>query len=291
MYFYKLKHSTMKEDAENNFYLLLRSPLRLLLLYIGIISILLPAFPQTAQEIRKKQNVTVDTSKIECIYRLDEVDTLNNKSKSNLYILQVGENYSLCGDLNDYRKDSVWIAVDYDYDEDMFFKVFNRFLSYTFDQVLRHGADFTVRNNFLLNAVEYVDSAFKINWEMSDDTLTVCGYLCHKATAAIRGKNWTAWYADEVPVDAGPWKFHGLPGLILKASDSDNLIDFEAEEIRKPHVLPLKTQYRWKRISRQKYLEMERALGYGTLKLSIPGMPNVKHDTRPLNFYCPKETE
>ena len=267
------------------------SPLRLLLFLLAIASVLPPAFSQTAQEIRKKKNVTIDTSKIECIYRVNEIDTLNNKAKDNLYILQVGENYSRFHGLNSYLRDSVLIAMDYDYDDDMFSKIFNRFPIRTYDELLRHGNDFTVRNNFLLNAVEYVDSAFNINWEMSDDTLTVCGYLCHKATATIRGKKWTAWYADEVPIDAGPWKFHGLPGLILKATDSDNLIDFEAEEIRKPHVLPLKNKSRWKRVSRQKYLEMERALGYGTLELSIPGMPNVKHDTRPLNFYCPKETE
>ena len=281
----------MKDFMKIRLQLVARIPLRLLLLFLSVISILPSAFSQTRHEIRKKQNVTIDTSKIECIYRLDEVDTLNNKSKSNLYILQVGETYSLCVGLNSYRMDSVWIALDYDYDNEMYFKVFNRFIPYTFDEVLRQGDDFTVRNNFLLNTVEYEDPDFKINWEMSDDTLTVCGYLCRKATAAIRGKKWTVWYAEEVPVDAGPWKFHGLPGLILKATDSDNLIDFEAEEIRKPHVLPLITQYRWKRVSRQKYLEMERALGHGTLELSIPGMPKVKHDTRPLNFYCPKETE
>ena len=56
-----------------------------------------------------------------------------------------------------------------------------------------------------------------ITWKLSDDTLTVCGYLCQQATATYRGVEWHVWYTEEVPSSAGPWRLRGLPGLIVAA--------------------------------------------------------------------------
>ena len=56
-----------------------------------------------------------------------------------------------------------------------------------------------------------------ITWKLSDDTLTVCGYLCQQATATFRGVEWRVWYTEEIPSSAGPWRLRGLPGLIVKA--------------------------------------------------------------------------
>ncbi len=56
-----------------------------------------------------------------------------------------------------------------------------------------------------------------ITWKLSDDTLTVCGYLCQQATATYRGVEWRVWYTEEIPSSAGPWRLRGLPGLIVEA--------------------------------------------------------------------------
>lgn len=34
------------------------------------------------------------------------------------------------------------------------------------------------------------------------------------ATTQFRGLTYTAWFALDIPINEGPWKFHGLPGLI-----------------------------------------------------------------------------
>ena len=70
-------------------------------------------------------------------------------------------------------------------------------------------------------------------WELNDDTLTVCGYLCNNAITKFGGKVWTAWYCSEIPISDGPWKLSGLPGLILKAEDATKTHTFEAISIRK----------------------------------------------------------
>ncbi|GAB6121295.1 GLPGLI family protein [Dysgonomonas termitidis] len=64
-------------------------------------------------------------------------------------------------------------------------------------------------------------------WDISTDTLTVLGYICQKATTEFRGRDYEAWFSPDIPVNEGPWKFHGLPGLIMKVSDSENLFSFE----------------------------------------------------------------
>ncbi|MDR3060333.1 MAG: GLPGLI family protein [Prevotella sp.] len=64
-------------------------------------------------------------------------------------------------------------------------------------------------------------------WNIASDTLTVLGYLCQKATTNFRGRAYEAWFTSDIPVNDGPWKLYGLPGLILKAQDSENLFSFE----------------------------------------------------------------
>lgn len=57
-------------------------------------------------------------------------------------------------------------------------------------------------------------------WTLYPDTATVLSYTCRKATCHFRGRDYVAWYTEEIPKSEGPWKLQGLPGLILKASDS-----------------------------------------------------------------------
>ena len=63
-------------------------------------------------------------------------------------------------------------------------------------------------------------------WQLHPDTMTVLSYPCQKATCRFKGRDYTAWYTMEVPVSDGPWKLHGLPGLILKAEDSRGHFSF-----------------------------------------------------------------
>lgn len=70
------------------------------------------------------------------------------------------------------------------------------------------------------------------NWEIADSTRTILGYDCTMATCDYRGRRWTAWFAVEIPLQDGPWKLSGLPGLILEASESSGQHTFTATGIR-----------------------------------------------------------
>lgn len=70
-------------------------------------------------------------------------------------------------------------------------------------------------------------------WEIvPDSALRLLGYDCRLATAKYRGRVWSAWYAEDIPLSHGPWKLHGLPGLILKAYDAGREFVFTASALR-----------------------------------------------------------
>lgn len=77
----------------------------------------------------------------------------------------------------------------------------------------------------------YTDSLTLQKWQLQSGTLRINGYLCHKATCMFRGRSYVAWYAKDIPVSDGPWKFGGLPGLILKIYDTQKLYTFECIKI------------------------------------------------------------
>jgi|AntRauTorckE6833_2_1112554.scaffolds.fasta_scaffold04874_4 GLPGLI family protein len=71
------------------------------------------------------------------------------------------------------------------------------------------------------NNIYYVrDTIYDFNWNLNySEEKKIGTLLCKKATTYFRGRNYTAWYAIEIPIGYGPYKFHGLPGLIAKISD------------------------------------------------------------------------
>ena len=58
-------------------------------------------------------------------------------------------------------------------------------------------------------------------WSFLSQTKIISGYNCRLASVNYSGRTWFAWYAIELPINAGPYKFRGLPGLIIDCYDKD----------------------------------------------------------------------
>lgn len=73
---------------------------------------------------------------------------------------------------------------------------------------------------------KYIDTvAAEMKWTIRPDTASFFGYKCTKATTRFRGRNYIAWFTSELPISSGPYKFCGLPGLIVKiADDKENFV-------------------------------------------------------------------
>lgn len=82
----------------------------------------------------------------------------------------------------------------------------------------------------LLNPQLYIDRP-DLQWQITSDSMDLLGYLCQKATCRFRGRDYEAWFTMQVPLSNGPWKFGGLPGLILKVSDSQGDFIFTATQV------------------------------------------------------------
>lgn len=73
----------------------------------------------------------------------------------------------------------------------------------------------------------------KPDWKISTEKSKILGYNTQKAETNFGGRKWIAWFTNEIPINDGPYKFYGLPGLILKISDSEENFIFEAKGITK----------------------------------------------------------
>ena len=101
----------------------------------------------------------------------------------------------------------------------------------------------TVREFIFPHDYEGCDLTPEIAWTLTDDTVTVGGYLCQTATCKFRGVAWTVCYTEEIPSSAGPWRLRGLPGLIVKAESEAHTFSLaglrqEASPITAPEHRP-----------------------------------------------------
>lgn len=90
----------------------------------------------------------------------------------------------------------------------------------------------TVYDDYSDQFAKYNEPLQEMQWEVvGDSTKTILGYECMMAMTAYHGRDWTAWFAPEIPAHDGPWKFAGLPGLILMVSESQGIYSFTANGI------------------------------------------------------------
>lgn len=66
--------------------------------------------------------------------------------------------------------------------------------------------------------VSYTED-YKFNWKILPDKQKIGEYEGQKATTEFGGRKWTAWFSTDLPFPDGPYKFSGLPGLIIKLED------------------------------------------------------------------------
>jgi len=120
----------------------------------------------------------------------------------------------------------------------------------------------------------YEEDRPTFQWQIEPDTREILSYTCQKAVTDFRGRHYEVWFAPDLPLNDGPWKFSGLPGLILAAEDSDKYFIFQAvgiENSDKPVQFPQKNYVKTSRKEVEKVQKRFIEDPVGFIKNSNPG--------------------
>lgn len=117
----------------------------------------------------------------------------------------------------------------------------------------------TVTDKIYTDFLLYEEAIPEFAWTICDSTSTFLSYPIQMATCTFRGRDYVAWFTPEISVTEGPWKFNGLPGLILKVRDTRNQYCYEMTGITQSANSPiLFKEYKYMKTDRKKYTQILR---------------------------------
>ena len=101
-------------------------------------------------------------------------------------------------------------------------------------RIIKDYPDFKI-SSVLNIGIDYykVSDDRKLIWKILPDRQKIGDFNAQKATTEFAGRKWEAWFSSELPFQDGPYKFHGLPGLIIKLQDHTGTHQFELAGISK----------------------------------------------------------
>ena len=145
----------------------------------------------------------------------------------------------------------------------------------TFTIVKNHKSrEIKIKDVIDVDIYEYTIPLDEFDWQIQDSTEIILGYTCILATTSYRGRQWEVWFTPDIPLSDGPWQLCGLPGLIIKARDIDDLFNFNLSEFRLCNN-PIKDWIdKGRGTTRKEFLKLK----YKYLK-NIPTMFNAEFDT------------
>ena len=89
-------------------------------------------------------------------------------------------------------------------------------------------------NSIMGDPFRYQENLNGFDWQLTSGASEMHGFKVQKATTEYGGRNWVAWFTPEIPHNDGPYKFNGLPGLILEIRDTRDHYVFELVSVEIP---------------------------------------------------------
>jgi len=174
----------------------------------------------------------IDSAYLKCAYKLTYIkDTIKpNEKSTDLQILQIGK--TIFKYFSQYKLDYCNSAMKEERsgaDAISNIKEEGAWSYEVFKNYPQGKETVTDIASMLQGNFVYEEDLPVFDWKINSERQTILSYNCQKATVSFRGRDFIAWFAPDIPVPNGPWKFSGLPGLILKLSDSENNFVYECQ--------------------------------------------------------------
>lgn len=222
----------------------------LLFIMKNVVISLLVLFVIGLQNVFAYDSYVIDTARISIYYRYECLkDTVRPIRKQDVAVLQIGKRYTAFF--------SPYTIESYVSDNKVSYK----------STVITQAPEASVIKYFLYkdiksNSIEHIDNvAYRywkyeerqpsFNWTMSEETMEIGGYNCQKAECDYGGRHWIAWFAPEIPLNYGPYKFNGLPGLIMKIEDTSRHYIFEFAFIDNEPAQILKIKFKTETVTKK----------------------------------------
>ena len=182
------------------------------------------------------QDLLTDTANYSAIYNFEyQQDSTDLTSKQNEKIeLLIGKKYSLFESVNGRYNDSLKKVLGTNNDVSIAISqmIAQKKRSRFNFRILKTDEETLVYDSYFSDKFIYNDDE-KLNWEITNTKKDISGYNCTLAKTVFAGRSYNAWFTSEIPVSDGPYKFKGLPGLIVKIEDVSKQYSFELESFTK----------------------------------------------------------
>lgn len=176
--------------------------------------------------------IPIPSYSIKCTYSLShQLDSTDSSSRNKEYmLLLIHDGESLFVAENKFRADSI-SDLNRKNNTNLYLK--DTYTDFNY-KILKNKEDMihTIDKFNDWDLFAYSENRDVYNWQIQSDTATIQGFLCQKVITHFGGRDWIAWFSESIPINDGPYKFTGLPGLIVKVNDSQDYYTFLLESIQ-----------------------------------------------------------
>lgn len=221
-------------------------------IYICLLSILLCSQLLVAQDI-----IGVASHRFQYVCKYKK-DSLKQGYFNDLFFLDTGNNLSRFYSQITHLRDSVQAAMlaegenIYVIQEEL--RKYGRGNLYI---IVKTPERIVFSDRLVTSRFYYTEDTPDFQWKLLEDTCSILGYLCQKATGNYGGRTWIAWFTSAIPLSDGPYKFAGLPGLIVKISDDRDFFIFELKGVENRNT-PIMQAFgpKYQKIDKKRYLQI-----------------------------------
>ena len=116
----------------------------------------------------------------------------------------------------------------------------------------------TYQEKVFMDKLAYEEDLPAVKWNITNETATKADYPCQKATTTYGGRDYEAWFSFQIPIQDGPYKFSGLPGLIVDMYDSEDQYHFTLAGLEKATLGEIEvSEKNLLNVSKSKFTEMK----------------------------------